>query len=195
MDNYSKFSGMASYELNNPDTIKILLCYLMFKINEPVLDEDLYEIAVSTEIINYFYYTDAINDLISNNSVLIEKKDDGKVFYSLMDKGKLCARNFKSYVPKIFRDKIVEASLRYFAKKRLNNEVKVEYLKLDNGYYVHFRCLEKTADLIDMMLFAPDYTQAQLLGEKILLNPIGFYEKIIGFALGNQEEKYDLTDN
>jgi len=48
---------------------------------------------------------------------------------------------------------------------------------------------------MELKLYAPDMTQAKLLGEKIMLNPARFYSRIIEFALSNEEPKYDLTDN
>ena len=38
-------------------------------------------------------------------------------------------------------------------------------------------------------------TQAKLLGERIMLNPAGFYGKVIDLALSNEEPPYDLSDN
>lgn len=48
---------------------------------------------------------------------------------------------------------------------------------------------------MDLKLFAPDIRQAKLIGDRILLNPAGFYGKIIELALSNEETKYDLSDN
>lgn len=195
MENYSKISEMASFELRDVNTVSILICYLLHRIDSPIEAEQLFEIAVSTEIINYFFYQEAIDILIKNNSFNITTDENGIEKYVLTDKGRLCAKKFKHYVPKSFRDKLVGTALKYFARLKLNNEIKIEYIKLKNGYYVHFRCLELSDDLIDMKLFAPDLTQAKLIGEKILLNPVGFYSRIINTALGNTEEEYDLTDN
>ncbi|NLP27063.1 MAG: DUF4364 family protein [Clostridiales bacterium] len=195
MENYSKISEMASFELRDVNTVSILICYLLHRIDSPIEAEQLFEIAVSTEIINYFFYQEAIDILLKNASINIEVDESDVERYVLTDKGRLCAKKFKHYVPKSFRDKLVGAALKYFAKLKLNNEVKVEYIQLNKGYYVHFRCLELSDDLIDMKLFAPDLTQAKLIGEKILLNPVGFYSRIINTALGNTEEEYDLTDN
>ena len=49
--------------------------------------------------------------------------------------------------------------------------------------------------VMDLKLYAPDLTQAKLIGEKILLNPAGFYGKVIEVALSNEEPPYDLSDN
>ena len=48
---------------------------------------------------------------------------------------------------------------------------------------------------MDLKLYAPDLTQAKLIGEKVLLNPSGFYSKVIELALSNEEPPYDLSDN
>ena len=48
---------------------------------------------------------------------------------------------------------------------------------------------------MDLNLYAPDLTQAKILGEKIMLNPSGFYGKVIDLALSNKEVSYDLSDN
>ena len=64
--------------------------------------------------------------------------------------------------------------------------------------YACRRCSQfgiKQDDLLDMKLYAPDYTQAKYLGEQIMLNPAGFYGKILDAAFSNQEEPYDLSDN
>lgn len=64
MENYSKMSELASTELKDVQTVKILICYLLYRINKPVDSEQLYDIAVTTEIINYFFYQDAMDYLI-----------------------------------------------------------------------------------------------------------------------------------
>ena len=45
-----------------------------------------------------------------------------------------------------------------------------------------------------LSLYAPDEEQAKLIREKILLDPAGFYSKVIGFALENEEEKIEIPN-
>ena len=40
----------------------------------------------------------------------------------------------------------------------------VVFVPATSGYYVHVRCLDVGDDLLDMKLYAPDYTQAKYLG-------------------------------
>ncbi|MGN0622046.1 MAG: DUF4364 family protein [Porcipelethomonas sp.] len=188
---YTKMSELASTEIRDQQTINILICYLLYRINKPVDSEQLYDIAVGTGIINYFFYHDSINYLITNNLIDSEEKDAGTVLYTLTNKGIGCAKTLRKFVKKSYRDKIVQAALRYFARIKYESEVKIEYIKLEKGYYVHCRCLDIGDDLLDMKLFAPDLSQAEMIGKKIMLNPPGFYSKILTCALNNEEEKFD----
>lgn len=193
-ENILKMAELADTEIKDVPTINILLCYLLYKINKPIETEQLYEIAIGTEIINFFYYQDSIDYLLKNDLISVTE-GDGKEFYTLQPKGIECAKRLKSYAPKSYRDKLVLAALRYFARIKAENEMKIEYIPLENGYYTRVRCLDKDCDLMDLKLYAPDLTQAKLLGEKIMLNPAGFYGKIVDLALSNKEIPYDLTDN
>ena len=112
-----------------------------------------------------------------------------------MPKGEICARELKKYAPKSYRDNLVLAALKYFARLKMEQEVNVEYTEADNGCYIRITCHDLKNDLMDLKLFAPDMRQAKLIGDKIMLNPAGFYSKIIDLVLSNEEVTYDLTDN
>lgn len=193
-ENILKMAELADTEIKDVPTLNILICYLLYKIKRPVETEQLYEIAIGTGIVNYFYYQDSIDYLIKN-TLISTSEDDGKMFYILEAKGIECARQLKSYAPKSYRDKLVLAALRYFARIKAEHEMKIEYLPVENGYYARVCCLDKDCDLMDLKLYAPDLTQAKLIGEKIMLNPAGFYGKIVDLALSNEELPYDLSDN
>lgn len=93
MENYSKMSELASTELKDVQTVKILICYLLYRINKPVDSEQLYDIAVTTEIINYFFYQDAMDYLIKNNSIHSEDGKNNTKIYTLTEKGISCSKN------------------------------------------------------------------------------------------------------
>ena len=194
-ENIMKMAERADTEIRDVPTLNILLCYLLYKIDRPVSPEQLYDIAIGTGIINYFYYQDSIGYLLKNGLVSAEKDGNGNESYVLDPKGRECAKQLKNYAPKSYRDKLVLAALRYFTRIKYEKELKIEYEPVGNGYYTHVRCVDTGFDLMDLRLYAPDLTQAKLIGEKILLNPAGFYGKVIEVALSNEEPPYDLSDN
>ena len=194
-ENIKKMAEMADTEIRDVPTLNILLCYLLYKIDRPVETEQLYEIAIGTGIVNFFYYQDSIDYLLKNDLISLKKDENGVDCYSIEPKGIVCAKELKTYAPKSYRDDLVLAALRYFARRKYEKELKIEYIPAGKGYYTQVRVLDTNCDLMDMKLYAPDLTQAKLLGEKILLNPSGFYSKVIELALSNKEKPFDLTDN
>ena len=194
-ENMMKMSKMATPPIMDPHTANILICYLLYKIDKPVRVSHLYDIAVGSNIINYFAYQDSISYLTEHNSVAVRQNEEAVDYYVLTENGIRTAKELRNYVGKAYRDKLVSAAFHYFARIKRESEVKIEYIPLKKGYYVHVRCLDIEDDLLDMKLYAPDYTQAKYLGEQIMLNPAGFYGKILDAAFSNQEEPYDLSDN
>lgn len=193
MDIISKVSADYSLELKDSHVVRILICYLLQKLDRPVTPDQLYEIAVGNDIINYFFYTEAMNELIKNSTILVENTN-GCDSYILTDKGKITSEQFKQYVPKSFRDKLLTCALQYFARLKRENEVKCEILEAQNGYFVRCRILDIGDDLLDMKIYAPDTEQAKLIRDKIMLNPADFYGKIMGFALFNTEDEIVLDE-
>ncbi len=190
-----KMAKMATPPIMDSHTANILICYLLYKIDKPVRTSHLYDIAVGNDIINYFTYQESIAYLLAHHSLTVTQRRDGVEYYTLTETGVRTAKELRNYVGKAYRDKLVSAALRYFARIKRESEVKIDYIPLKKGYYVHVRCLDVGDDLLDMKLYAPDYTQAKFLGEQIMLNPAGFYGKILDAAFYNQEMPLDLQDN
>ena len=71
-----KMSKMATPPIMDPHTANILICYLLYKIDKPVRVNHLYDIAVGSDIINYFAYQDSIAYLTEHDSVELRRKDD-----------------------------------------------------------------------------------------------------------------------
>ena len=194
-ENLMKMSKMATPPIMDPHTANILICYLLYRIGKPVRESHLYDIAVGNDIINYFAYQESLDYLTKQDSIRMQKQENGSSYYALTETGMRIAKELRNYVGKAYRDKLVSAALHYFARIKRESEVKIDYIPLEKGYYVHVRRLDVQDDLLDLKLYAPDYTQAKYLGDQIMLNPAGFYGKILDAAFSNREERYDLSDN
>ena len=177
--NLLKMSEMATPTVMDSYTASILICYLLRRIGKPIQKEHLYDIAVGNEIINYFFYQESITNLIHQNLIQVIPDKQNVPAFQLTDRG---------------RNKLVSAAFRYFAKIKRENEVKLEYIPLKKGYYVHVRCLDRECDLLDLKLYAPDLTQAKFLGEQIMKNPAGFYGKILEAAFSNEEAELSIPE-
>ena len=180
-------------ELNSVHDVKVLLCYLLGKLKEPVTEEQLYEIVVDSEVINYFNYTEAIDSLIKNNSVS-KVTDGGKTYIKLEEKGRFGADYFNDTIPYYFRKELLKSALYYFAKLKRESAAETDIKTFESGCEVNCRIKDKDFDLMKLSLYAPDEEQAKLISDKIMLDPAGFYSKVMEYVLENEEEKIDLPN-
>ncbi len=175
-----------SLKLDDTYEVKILLAYFMWQLGRPITRNQLTEIATADGGVNYFLYSDAVEQMLSSN-MIITQNIDGEEYYTLSESAKRGANDFKRFVPKSFRDRILSRGLKFFAKLKNDKSVNVEIVKMEKGYSVNCLCTESGISLMDLKLFAPDEEQAKMLADKISLNPADFYSKIIDFAIENEE--------
>lgn len=178
-------------ELSSVHDVKVLICYLLDKLNRPVTEEQLYEIALDSEVINYFYYTEAMGELLKNKSVTRMEQGD-KVYIELTEKGRFGADYFNESIPYYFRKQLLKAAMYYFSRLKRESEADIEIADTSNGCEVNCVIRDTSFDLMRISLYAPDPDQAKLIKDKILLNPADFYSKVVGFALENEEEKIEI---
>jgi len=82
-ENIFKMSEMADIEIKDVPTLNILISYLLYKIGKPVSVEHLYDIVINTGVINYFYYQDSIDYLLTNGLISEQTNDKGVSEYVL----------------------------------------------------------------------------------------------------------------
>ena len=193
MANYDKYITPNMLNLTDTYAVKILICYFLRQINRPITPLQLTEIATDDGIVNYFVFTEAMNQLLEAKTITIEEQD-GEECYVLSELAKLGADDFKRMVPKSFRDKILGSGLRFFAKLKNENDVKISITEQDKGCSVGVHITDGPLMLMDLKLYAPDREQAELLRDKIEKNPADFYGKVLDFALDNEDYKPETTE-
>ncbi|MBR6385485.1 MAG: DUF4364 family protein [Ruminococcus sp.] len=181
-ENIYKMAEFADTEIRDIPAINILICYLLSKVKVTVEADELYDIAVGSRIVNYFAYQESFDYLVKNG--LMEIVPEGSAQNCvLLEKGRECAKELKQYAPKSFRDNILAEAEKYFSRIKKGKGVRVEFTPLENGCYVRVRCIDNKYDLMDLKLYAPDMHYAEIISERVLDDPAGFYGKIIGLAV------------
>lgn len=181
-----------SPEFNSLHGVKTLLCFLLNRLNRAVTEEQLYEIVLDSEVINYFFYMEALEVLLENQSVKKVVRD-GKTYIELEEKGRQGADYFNSSIPYYFRKQLLKAAMYYFARLDRESSTDMEIVPIQNGFEVRCAVRDANFDVMRLALYAPDEEQARLVREKIMLDPNGFYRKIIGYALENEEQQLEIN--
>lgn len=178
-------------ELSSVHDVKISICYMLDKLDRPVTEEQLYEIVLNSEVINYFFYTEAMAELLKSGAVS-KKSINGTEYILLEEKGRLSSEYYNEFISYYFRKRILRAAFSFFARIKRESDAELSIRQLHNGCEVDCTIKDASFDLMRLSIYAPDMDQAEMIKEKIRLNPAGFYNKIITFALNNEEERFDI---
>lgn len=193
----SKFDAEIHSEaaLSDPPRIRILLCDVLAKFDGKLPEDWLYEITVGAGHISYFLYEDAFGWLLDNGSVVTEPDAEGVSVCYLTERGSLTVRRLRRYVPKLFRDQVMLTALRYVSRQKALRDLQIRYEPGETGCRLCLTCSDQGREMFFLRIAAPDRASAEMLGERILRNPAGFFGKVIDLAVRNEEEQFDLTDN
>ena len=99
---------------------KVLILYILSKINRTVTNSELLELVQSIEEINYFYFQQFLIDL-KENRYLLEYEEEKKKYYVITNSGRETVKLTIDMLPGAIKDKVDE-TLKNTMKKIENEE-------------------------------------------------------------------------
>jgi len=176
----------VEYRPNDLNSVKILICYLLYNLETRIDSEALYEISVDSGIINYFYYNEAIDELLVNDTIFSEPDENGKMCFYLSDKGKKYVKDFSTYVQLSFRNRLMYSAIQYKAKQTKNASLSVDYKESENGCRLICGISDSGKNLIELDLLTQNKAEAELIADRISENPSVFYSDFIKYILNSK---------
>lgn len=176
-------------EISSVHSVKIAVCYLLDEIEKPIPESELYEIVMKSEAVNYFHYNQAIEELLKSGAVTYFE-ENGEKLLRLEEKGRQSAECYNDYVPYHFRKRLLKSAFAFFSAQKREKEATIDITEAATGFNVNCTIGGEELELMHFSIYAPDLEQAELIKEKIRLNPELFYSNVIGFLLENKEEEF-----
>ena len=199
MDFDSFFAGIEPGGLKDIYEIKILICYLLYSVKEPLSKEQIDVVLQGNHLVNYFSYATAYRELLESRHIS-EMEQDGKKVLRLNELGKDTAIALKSNLPLSLKNKVVSAGMEILSEMKMDKVRQVELEKIDNGYIVRLVIHDENLDLLDIKLFAPDEEQVDIIKQQFVSNTIDVYKGIISLlirdrtGLENIAERFDSSE-
>ena len=158
---YDAFTGgVIPGGLRNKDEIKILVCYLLLQVGEPLSKEMVTEAILYDGLANYFEIGEAIHDLVRRENVQSDIMDDQEML-SLTPNGQHIAHKLRRDLPRTVRERAVKSALYMLSRERNERENRVEILTEESGTYVRCSVLDGETELMQLKLFVGDAMQAE----------------------------------
>ena len=162
---------------------KILLLYILSKVNKPISHNELLELVTSIVDMNYFYFQQFLLDLIEDEYVTKSQKENFDI-YEITDKGKEAVQITIDIIPGILKlevDSKFKDSLKSIKDKYA---VFAEYLPIsDKEYNVSCKIVENNEIIFDLKSVVGSTEQAKIIVENWNKNAITLYPQFLNLLI------------
>ena len=191
MVEFDAFAGdIALGGLRNMSEIKILVCYMLSRLQEPISRSQLCDCLLETGLVNFFDLNEAIDDLLKQKMIQEEEYLD-KTCLTATEVGKEHAKTLEKSLTFTLRERSVNAALKILARAKAERETDTDVIKTETGYVTSLAIDVLGEKFFSITLFVFDNLQAELLRERFLGNPSDVYSTVVDCLM----KKDDAFDN
>lgn len=167
--------GIRLGGLNNSLDIKILICFLLIKVKEPLTKEQLTQILNDDSLANYFDVMNALSELIKSGQIICDCNNN----LTVSKTGEDAMNTLLNTLPVTIKDRALISANKFILKNKKLSENKVEIKKAEDGYTVKCKILDIGSDLLNIELFVGTLEQAKEVESKFLNEPSKIYKTVL----------------
>ncbi|GAA3656149.1 DUF4364 family protein [Asaccharospora irregularis] len=162
---------------------KLLILYILDKINMDLTNSQITQVVLETEMMNYFSLQQILSQLMESKFVTTHK-DSNREYYSLTQKGFETLEYFLGRIPESVASKISDYITCNKENLLADTQVKSSFVKQsDNEFIVNLRVIENQSNLIDLNLNVSSEKQAKLICNNWKNNASYMYAEVIDLLI------------
>lgn len=154
--------------LFNTTEIRILICYILTAVGEPVPGQMLANELHFAGIANCFEVNDAIDSLCKSGHIKASEQTDDE--YSITDSGRDIAETLKTSLPLTVRDRAYTIALKLVSRYKTAKESDIQISHEDGKTFVTCSAMDSGVPFISVRLLVSDEDQAIFMKNKFLNN-------------------------
>lgn len=180
MEHRAFTEGIAMGGLTTDYEARLLVCWLLHKVETSMTMEQL-NIAVSTDaLVNYFELANAVGTLLSSGHIVGAETDgQSEQPFLLTELGQQTALVFEKEIPHSVREKSLAAAKRALQRERMERENKAQITKTPDGYRLMLEFCDVKSSLLELSMYVPTFEMAQRMKNKFLCDPTVLYRELI----------------
>lgn len=157
--------------------VKILICYILSSIDEPVPGTMMGEVLHHEGIANIFEVSDALASLTETGH--IKELDDEDGAFVVTDNGRDVAETLRTSLSTVVKDRAYAAVIKMLARFKNSKQTDFRISREDERTYLTCSALDKDFPFMSVKLLVADEDQALFIKEKFLNNTSEIYTKLI----------------
>ena len=167
--------------------VKMLLCYLLSSLGQPISFDQLYGALSGQKLVNYFELTHALSKLLETGHIS-QKAQSEPVVYAATALGARAGKEFENNLPLTVREKSLAACKLLFEQERRLSLVEITQTpREDGGYMLELTLPEDGGQLVSVRVFAPTEKDCENFRRRFLNAPLTIYKGIVALLSGDEE--------
>lgn len=173
-------AGVKLGGLTNTTQIRILLCYLIRTVAQPLSRQELESALLEQQLVNYFELAAGLADLEQQKLVQLE---NGR--YHITPEGRKVADLLLTDLPRSVREQAVQAAVlaQQYARKAAENQALVRRTR--DGWQLDCRIQEMDREVFSLSLLMPDQATAEAAREAFINKGGDFYKILLAMFSGS----------
>ena len=177
MENDASSAGVLHGGLFNTAEIKILICYILSVIDEPIPANNLVNLLHTNGIANGFEVSDALYTLEKNGQIKVFDEDEDT--YVCTPAGRDVARQLNSTLSATVKSRAYDATLKMLTAYKNAKDTAFEITREGENTYLSCSAIDGGAPFLTVKMLLPDEAQADHIKQKFLENTAEIFSKII----------------
>ncbi len=183
MELYDAFTqGIKPGGLRSKSEIKLLVCYIICKIDNGISKKQLNDILTGEELANYFEANEALAEVVKTGNVRIEYDGDDEILFPT-ELGKANIAQLENDLPYSVKETALNAAIETKTILRREQENQISITNHGDGYDVTISIMDNDDKLLSVTLYVADYSQAEYVKEKFLQDPVKMYSTIVALLM------------
>lgn len=175
-------AGVEPGGLTTAQEIKILLCYMLHTVGQPIGRDEVTDIITAEGMANYFDTEEAIEELLRLQH-LVESED--RLLATTVTGGQI-GESLSLRIPYTLRERSVKAALLLLRRRQIQKDNKVDIEKLEEGgFRVTCTVQDQGVELLSVSLRVFDRRQAEQIREHFLEDPSLLYRSNLAVLSGD----------
>lgn len=175
-------SGVEPGGLRSKSEIKMLICYLINRLDYPFTKEQIIEIICSDGIANYFEVSQALSEVVSSGNITLSISDSGE-YPQITPLGRSNIEDLQDSLPLSVKEQALNNALNMSIKLKREQENKIEITDISNGCKVKMSITDGNDELMTLEVYAADHSQADYIKSKFLEDPVRIYSNIVSMLM------------
>ncbi len=175
-------AGVKPGGLNSKHTIRVLMCYLIDSVKEPITQYQLERAMVENELVNFFEIGDALSRLEKSN--LIVKSDGGG--YTVTSDGHMVAQSLHDEIPLTVREQAYKAAINCMQYTKLAEYTRVSVKKTEqNDYLVACKIMDGEIEIFSVSMTVDEEELADFIEKRVFNKGKEIYQCMLATLTGS----------